>query len=142
MARLLDTGSGLVVSYPAWLALLAIAGVALFAYAGRPKAKVAKRWAVLVVAALLTWAGLYFVTFKATLTAESGRVYGFLRHDSRIDWPDAASAAVEQRSGKGGPSYFLLVTKRSGGVFEMPLSGLSDRERARVVAYVGERMAR
>jgi hypothetical protein len=140
MARLFETGSGFVVSYPAWTILLALAGIALFVYAGRPKAKVAKRWAVLVVAALLTWAGTYFFTFKATLTAESGRVYGFLRHDARIDWGDAAAAVVEERSGKGGPNYFLVVAKRSGGAFEMPLSGLNDGERERVVAFVRARM--
>ena len=115
MARLLDTGSGLVITYPAWLALLAIAGIALLVYGVRPKAKVQKRWAILVVGALLTWAGGYFFTYKATLTAESGRVYAFLRYNERIDWPDAAAAAVVQRSGRGGPSYFLVVTRRSGG---------------------------
>ena len=142
MARLLDTGSGFVISYPAWLVLLAVAGIALLVYAARPKAKVAKRWAILVVGALLTWAGIYFATFKATLTAESARVYGFLRHNDRIDWSDAAAATVVQRTGKGGPSYFLVVARRSGGEFEMPLSGLTDRERQRVVSYVLSKMPR
>ena len=142
MARFLDTGSGFVISYPVWLALMAVAGIALLVYAARPRAKVAKRWAVLVVGALLTWAGIYFATFKATLTAESGRVYGFLRHNDRIDWSDAAAATVVQRTGKGGPSYFLVVARRSGGEFEMPLGGLTDRERNQVVAFVMSKISR
>jgi hypothetical protein len=142
MARLLDTGSGFVISYPAWLVLIAIAGIALLVYGARPKAKVQKRWAILVAGALLTWAGIYFATFKATLTAESGRIYGFLRHNDRIDWADAAAATVVQRSGKGGPSYFLVVARRSGGEFEMPLTGLNDQEQRRVVAFVMSKLPR
>jgi len=129
-------------SYPLWLGILSVAGIALFAYAARPKAEVKKRWAILVVGALLTWVGIYFATFKATLTAESGRVYGFLRYNERIDWTDAAAAAVVQRSGRGGPSYFLVVAGRSGGEFELPLGGLNDGERQRVVAYVLSKMPR
>ena len=142
MINLVETSSGFVMSYPLWLGILSIAGVALIAYAARPKAEVKKRWGIIVVGALLTWGGIYFTTFKATLTAESGRVYGFLRHNERIDWTDATAAAVVQRSGKGGPSYFLLVARRSGGDFELPLGGLNDAERLRVVAFVLSKMPR
>ena len=142
MLTLAEAGSGLVMSYPLWLGIPSVAGVALFAYAARPKAEVKKRWAILVVGALLTWAGIYFTTFKATLTAESGRVYGFLRYNERIDWTNAAAAAVVQRSGKGGPSYFLVVANRSGGEFELPLGGLNDAERQRVITYVLSKIPR
>ena len=136
MARLLDTGSGFVISYPSGLVLIAVAGIALLAYAARPGAKVQRRWAILVVGALLTWAGGYFFTYKAALTAESGRVYAFLRYNDRIDWKDAAAATVERRAAKGGYSYFLVVARRSGGAFEMPLSGLNEQEQRAVVTFV------
>ena len=142
MPSLADTASGLVITYPLWLGILSVAGIALLVYGARPNAEVKRRWAILVVGALLTWAGAYFVTFKATLTAESGRVYAFMRYNERIDWTDAASAAVVQKSGKGGPSYFLVVSARSGGSFEMPLSGLNDQERQRVVTFVVSKIPR
>ena len=142
MISLVETSSGLVISYPLWLGILSVAGIALFAYAARPKAEVKKRWGILVVAVLLAWAGIYFATFKATLTAESGLVYGFLRYNERIDWRDAAAAAVVQRSGKGGPSYFLVVAGRTGGEFELPLGGLNDGERQRVITYVLSKLPR
>ena len=142
MIKLVETSSGFVLSYPLWLGILTIAGIALIGYAARPKAEVKKRWGIIVAGAVLMWGGIFFATFKVTLTAESGRVYGFLRYNERIEWTDATAAAVVQRSGKGGPSYFLVVANRSGGEFELPLGGLNDGERQRVVAYVLSKMPR
>ena len=142
MLTLVETSNGLALSYPLWLGVLSIAGLALLAYAARPKAVVTRRWAILVVGGMLVWAGIYFATFKVTLTPESGRVYGFLNYDARLDWKDAASATVVQKPGKGGPNYFIVVTGKSGGEFELPLKGLNDAERQRVIAYVYARMPR
>ena len=142
MLKLDETSTGLVMSYPLWLGILSVFGIALLAYAARPKAVVTKRWAILVVGAILTWAGIFFATYKVTLTAESGRVYGFLRYNERIDWSDAVAATMLQRSGKGGPNFFIVVAARSGGEFELPLGGLNDGERQRVTAYVYARMPR
>lgn len=142
MANFVETSSGIVISYPLWLGILTVFGIALFAYAVRPKVAVKKRWGILVVAAMLAWAGIYFATYKTTLTAESGRVYGFLFYNERIDWTDAAAATLRQKQAKGGPSYFIVVARKSGGEFELPLGGLNDGERQRVVEYVYARMPR
>jgi hypothetical protein len=142
MLNLVEAGGGLVLSYPLWLGALSIFGIALLVYAARPKAVVTRRWAILVVGAMLTWAGIYFATFKVTLTPESGRVYAFLDCDARLDWQDAVSATVVQRQGKGGPNYFIVLTHKTGGELELPLKGLNDAERQRVIAYVYGRMPR
>ena len=143
MARLLETGSGLVISYPSWLALLAVAGVALIGYAARPKAAVKKRWALLAVAGILLYSGIYFFTYRVTLTPESGRVYGFLREDTRMAWSDAKSADVVLRpGGRGGPKEFLVVVDSANRELESPLAPLDGGERERVVAFVAARMRR
>src|SRR5689334_8260554 len=142
MLNLVEASGGLVLSYPLWLGVLSIAGIALLAYAARPKAVVTRRWAILVVGAMLAWAGIYFVTFKVTLTPEFGRVYAFLAYDDRLDWRDAISATVVQRPGKGGTNYFIMLTNKAGGELELPLKGLNDAERQRVIAYVYARMPR
>ena len=141
MARLLETGSGLVISYPPWLALLAVAGIALIGYAARPKAAAKMRWTTLAVAGVILYAGIYFATFRVTLTPESGRIYGFLREDARMSWSDAQSAGVVLRPrGKGGPKEFLVVVDSANRELEIPLAALDGGEKERVIAYVAARM--
>jgi len=144
MLTLSESAAGLVLAYPLWIgALCFAAGAALIAYAARPKAVVKKRWAVLTVSGILLWAGVYFGTFRVTLTPESGRVYAFLMQDERMDWADATSASVVTRlKGKGGPKEFMVATDGSLRELEIPLGGLSDPERQKVVAYVYSRMPR
>jgi hypothetical protein len=144
MLRLTEPAAGLVLAYPLWVGVLCFAaGAALIAYAARPKAAVKKRWAVLAVSGILMWAGVYFGTFRVTLTPESGRVYAFLMQDDRMDWSEARTAAVVTRiRGKGGPKEFMVAIDESLRELEIPLGGLSDPERQRVVGYVYSRMPR
>ena len=143
MARLFETGTGLVISYPPWIAILAIAGVALIVYAARPKAAVPKRWAVLAVAGILVYSGIYFVTYRVPLTRESGRVSGFLREDARMSWSDARSAGVERRhEGRGGPKEYLVVVDGANRELDIPLTPLNSGERERVMKFVAARLKR
>jgi hypothetical protein len=144
MLTLSESAAGLVLAYPIWIgALCFIAGAALIAYAARPKAAVKKRWAVLTVSGILIWAAVYFGTFRVTLTSESGQVYSFLMDDTRMDWADAKSASVVTRNrGKGGPKEFMVVIDGTLHELEVPLGGLSDPERQKVVGYVYSRMPR
>src|SRR5882672_3956814 len=143
MFNLAETSDGLVVSYPLWLGVLSIAVIALLAYAACPKAVVTRRWAILVVGAMLTWTGIYFATFRVTLTPEFGRIYGFLADNERMDWAQARTASVVTKNqGKGGPKQFMVVIDGSQRELEIPLSGLNDAERQRVITYIYARMPR
>lgn len=143
MLTLTETAQELALVYPRWTLLISVLGIALFAYVARPKAAIKKRWALITVSGLMICAGIYFGTFKVTLTPEYGRIYVFLSEDTRMDWADATTAAVVTRNrGKGGPKEFMTVVDGSLRELEIPLGGLNADERQRVVAYVYARMPR
>ena len=143
MLKFIDTGDGFVMTYPIWIGLIVVVGLVMGWYAARRKDMAWRNRLTLFVGSLgFIVTGLYFVTYKAAITPESGRVYGFLLRNDTIDWTDASGVAVEARAGKGGPNYFLVVARRSGERFEMPFYGLPAAERERVVAFVAAKIKR
>ena len=143
MLKFVDTGNGFILTYPLWVGLVIVAGLVMAVYAARKKELAAKsRVGLLLGGIAFTVVGIYFVTYKAVITPESGRVYGFPLKNDTIYWTDASSVRVEERPGKGGVNYFLLVPRRSGEVFEMPFYGLPATERDRVVGFVSTRIQR
>jgi len=143
MLRFVDTGNGFILTYPLWVGLVIVVGLVMAVYAVRKKEVAAKnRLGLLVGGIAFAVVGIYFVTYKAMITPESGRVYGFPLKNDTIYWTDASSVRVEERPGKGGVNYFLVVPRRSGEEFEMPFYGLPATERERVVAFVSTRIQR
>ena len=139
----MDTGSGFTMSYPLWVGLVSVFGLALLAYGIRKKDMPWKHRAGLFVGGIgFAVVGLYFVTYKAVITPDSGRIYGFPLRNDTIYWTDASSVMVEERPGKGGVNYFLVVPRRSGERFEMPFYGLPATDRERVVSFVATRIQR
>jgi hypothetical protein len=143
MLRFVDTGNGFILAYPIWVGLVVVVGLVLGWYAARKKDMAWRNRLTLFIGSVgFIVTGLYFVTFKAVITPESGRVYGFPLKNDTIYWTDASSVSVEERPGKGGVNYFLVVPRRSGETFEMPFYGLPATERERIVGFVATRIQR
>ncbi len=143
MLRFVDTGNGFIFTYPLWIGLLLVIGLILGWAGARGKTMAWRNRITLFVGCVgFAVAGIYFVTYKAVITPESGRIYGFPLKNDTIYWTDASSVRVVERPGKGGVNYFLVVPRRSGEVFEMPFYGLPPTERERVVAFVATRIQR
>ena len=142
MLRFVDTGDGFVMSFPLWIGLLLVVGLLMAGYAVRKKDMAGKnRFGLFAGGVMIAAAGLYFVTYKAVITPEMGRVYGFPLRNDTIYWTDASSIMVEERMGKGNSiNYTLVVPRRSGERFEMPFYGLPATERERVVGFVARRI--
>lgn len=130
---------GLVLSYPLWtgVALLAVA-VVLLGCAVLARSRFRRRWAMSIAVMLAAWSGLYFLTFKATITDEAGSVYAFLRYDYRIPWKDAADIFLEQRG--SGRDWHIVVIDRRRNAFDLNVAELSIDDRDRVMAYIVDRM--
>lgn len=143
MLSVTETALGLALVYPRWTILFAVAGIALLVYAARPKAAVKRRFTLLIVSGLMISMGVYFGTFKVTLTPEYGSIYAFMSQDTRLYWTEAKTASVVMRNrGKGGPKEFVSVLDGSLRELEIPLSGLHPGERQQVISYVYARMPR
>jgi hypothetical protein len=99
---------------------------------------VRRRWAIIVATSLSAWAGLYFVTFSATLTSDGGSVYGFMRYDYEVRWADAADIYLEHRGGAHDWHIVVLDGKRRS--FDFDVADLSIDDRDRVMAYMVDRM--
>lgn len=127
----------LVLSYPLWIACaLLIAAGAFLGYGVLRRSR--RRWTMGLATLVAAWAGLYFATFNATFTGESGSVYGFLRYDQRMQWKDAADIYLEQR---GGPrDWYVVVVDRKRRIFDFNVADLSIEDRDRVMAYMVDRM--
>ena len=143
MIKFVDTGDGFIFAYPLWVGLVVVVGLVMGWYAARGKEMAWRNRLTLGVGAVgFAVAGLYFVTYKAVITPESGRVFGFPLKNDTIYWTDASGVTIEARAGKGGPNFFLVVPRRSGEVFEMPFYGLPEPDRQKVAAFVAARIRR
>jgi hypothetical protein len=142
MITLLQVTQGpdqLVLSYPLWigLTLLAIAGALLgrMLYA---RARIRRSWALAVAILLAGWSGLYFYTFKATLSDEAGSVYAFMRYDHAVRWADAVDIYLEHRG--GGRDWHIVVIDRERRAHDFNVADLSVEDRDRIMGYMVDRM--
>jgi len=141
MMRLTETAQGFAIAYPGWLGLLVIVpGAALAVWVWR-NFTCNGRFIGYAAGALIALSGsLYFLTFKAELTAEGGRSYALLHGGhTRIAWAEAGSATLQERPGKGRPMY-LVIDRGSGPPFEINASDLPHNDRARLLDYIRARI--
>jgi hypothetical protein len=140
LLRLTETGSRLVLDYPAWLGLVLIGlGAALAIHLVRRFDWKARTVSLLAATALCFFGGLYFLTYRCTLTPEDGRVFVFPGHRQRVEWTHAESIATEQRTGRG-TSTWIVVRAGAGSALEINVTGLSGGDEQRVREYVAARM--
>lgn len=141
MMRLTESAQGLVIAYPGWLGLLVfVLGIALAVWIARNFKLNGKFFGYSMAALLALFGGVYFFTFNAELTPESGRSYALLRGGhTQVDWRQARRVVLQERPGKGRPMY-IVVDTTSGQPFEINASDLSDNDRARVLAYIRTRI--
>lgn len=129
--------AGLVLSYPLWIgAVFLLLAAAAIARATLPRARVRRRWPFFAAAAIASWAGVYAATFSATITADAGRVYGFMRYDQAVRWQDARDIYLEHASGR----WTIVVRDRNGRAFDFDVADLSVEQRDRVMTYMVDRM--
>ena len=134
-----ESAHGLVLSYPLWTGIAFLAAAAAFVvFAIVARRRLHRRWPISVATLVALWAGLYFVTFKATITEEAGSVYAFMRYDHTIRWKDAADIYLEQRS--GARDWHIVVLDRQRRSFDFNVAELSLDDRDRVMAYMVDRM--
>jgi hypothetical protein len=134
-----ESAHGLVLSYPLWTGIGFLAGAAaLLAAALIARSRLRRGWAIGVATLVALWAGVYFTTFRATITDEAGSVYAFLRHDHTIRWKDAADIYLERRNGER--DWHIVVLDRHRQTFDFDVAELSVQDRERVMAYMLERM--
>src|SRR5436190_13719383 len=89
LMRITHDAHGLVLSYDLWLGLSLIAlAVILAAVVAFRRTPVKRRWAMFAAILIAGWSGLYFMTFKATLTPHAASVYAFMRYDDVVPWKD------------------------------------------------------
>jgi hypothetical protein len=140
LLQLSEAGGNLVISYPAWTGLLAISlGIALGIHLVRHFTLQGKAFGMAAATALLVVGGLYFLTYKVTLTPDEGRVYALTGGTQRIEWSHATSVATEERRGRG-TSTWLVIRTGAGGRLEFRVTGLSGTEEHRLMEYVTARM--
>jgi hypothetical protein len=129
----------LVLAYPLWIgAALLIAASALVLLAALARKRIRRRWPISLAIVVAAWAGLYFATFNATITRESGSVYAFLRYDHSVRWKDAADIYLEHRG--GGTEWHIVVLDRNRRAFDFNVADLSIEDRDRVMSYMVDRM--
>jgi len=133
--QLIESANGFVLTYETWFRYLALV-FGLFFAAAAPFSKQG-RARILAIAGIGIMLGIYPLTYKAQLTPEAGSVYGFIRYDTHVSWADVTSARL-QRGYKG---KTLIIAETGGEAFEMEVSGLSDPQRQRVLAYIEEQVA-
>jgi hypothetical protein len=129
----------LVLSYPLWIGvtLLAAAG-AFMACAVIGSRRIRRRWTLTVATAVAAWSGLYFATFNATLTHDSGSVSAFMASAHTVYWKDAADIYLEQRG--SGHDWHIVVLDVRQRPFDFNVADLSINDRDRVMAYMVDRM--
>jgi len=139
MMSLRDTGDGLVIAYPFWIGLLALAcGIALAIFVARKFECKVKTFTTLAAAGIGLWGGAYFLSFRATLAPDGARVYAFMRYSGAVDWRQVAGVVLEPRPGKGNPMYVVM----RGTNFEINVTDLNSAERERVLAFSQARLGR
>jgi hypothetical protein len=139
LMRISEGDHGLVLSYPLWAGIAFLVGaVVLVTAAIIGRSRLRRAWPISVATLVALWAGLYFVTFKATITDEAGSVYAFMRYDHTVRWKDAADIYLEQRS--GAHDWYIVVLDRQRRSFDFNVAELSIDDRDRVMAYMVDRM--
>jgi len=140
LMKVSETAQGLALGYPLWLGLLVLVmGIALGAYLGRTQWNTKKHAGPAVAAALLVCAGVYWLTYRVTLTADGARAYVFLYRDDRVDWRQVAGVTIEERKTRGTTTYLVLQT-RDGAQIDINVSGLSATDEHRVKSYIAARV--
>jgi hypothetical protein len=139
LMQLSQSADRMVLAYPLWtgMAFFAVAA-ALAAVAVLARRRLWRRWPVSAAIVVAAWAGVYFTTFNATLTADSGRVYGFMRYDHALDWKDAIDVYLERSTGAG--EWRIVVLDRNRREVEFSVADLAVEERDRVMAWIVDRM--
>ncbi len=141
--QLTETTQGLLIAYPGWLGLLVFAlGIALAIWIWRNFVLNGKLFGYCAATLLALFGGVYFFTFKAELTAEQGRAYALFRGGhTQVDWRQARSVVMEERPGKGRPTY-IVVDQVRGTRYEINVTDLSGSDRASVLAYIRTQIER
>jgi hypothetical protein len=135
--RISEDAAGLALSYPLWIgvAFALLAAVAV-GFASMARRRPRRLWPLVAAALIASWAGVYFTTFSTTITADSGRVYGFLRYDDSVLWRDATDIYLERRGGE----WTIVVQDRHGLAHDFDVGDLGIEERDRVMTYMVDRM--
>ncbi len=140
MLQLSEAGGNLIIAYPAWLGLLMIGlGVALGFHLARHFVWQGKTFGIVAATALLVLGGLYFLTYKVTLTPDEGLVFALPGGKQDIEWSHAISVATEQRRGRG-TSTWVVVRTVSGASLEIKVTGLSGVDEHRLREYIAARV--
>ena len=129
-----ESAAGIALSYPWWIGAAFAMFAAGFAILARRRAR--RHWPLIAAALIASWAGVYFTTFSTTITAEAGRVYGFLRYDDSVRWRDATDIYLERRGGE----WTIVVQDRHGLAHAFDVGDLGVEDRNRVMTYMVDRM--
>lgn len=139
LMQLSEEADRLVLAYPLWTgAAFLVAAAALVAVAVLARSRLKRRWPVSAAVVIAAWAAVYFATFNATLTAESGRVYGFMRYNDAMHWKDAIDVYLERSAAAG--EWRIVVLDRNRRQVHFNVADLSAEERDRVIAYIVDRL--
>lgn len=127
----------LVLSYPWWIGTgLLIAATILLTCAAFGARALRRRWTATAAGAVSIWAGLYFTTFTAVITQESGSVHTFPRHEQTVNWKDATDIYLERSGGE----WHIVIVDALKRKLEFNVADLPISDRDRVMAYMVDRM--
>jgi len=140
LLRLSEAGQNLVIDYPAWPGLLMIGlGVALAVHLARRFEWNRQTFGVTAATAVLLYGGLYFLTYKVTLTPDGGRAYALPGLSRSIQWSHVVSVATEERHGRGTATWIVIYTATGAGL-EIKVTGLSGVDEHRLRKYIAARV--
>jgi len=136
-----ESAQGLVLAYPLWLGLLVLVmGIALGIHLARARWDTKKHTGPAIAALFLMCAGVYWLTYRVTFTAQGARAYVFLYRDDRIDWSQVSGVTLEQREGGRGTRTYLVLQTTSGTQVDINVSGLSATDEQRVKSYIASKV--
>lgn len=142
LLRLSENAGVLILDYPIWIGAIAtVLGVLLSAYLLRndpwSMKKLAGPW---IAAALMLYAGIFFMTFRARLDAAGGQSGSIVTQRQRVDWRDADVASLTEAAGQRHTNVSIFVRLKSGGAFEINVTDLAPEGRDRVHSWVKARI--
>ena len=148
MRSLSASDSSLVIQAPAWFGVACLAFAVILAIVvvvlRRPRPV---RLAAFLGTFVLLYAGWHALRTVTTFEARGFYVESMRGEEERIGWSQVSGVegggALAPKGTKGAPSAaaeHLTLLLRTGGEVAIDLSGLSDAEKARVVAFVRERL--
>ena len=136
--QLIESADGLVIVYETWFRFLALAFGSFFAVAALFVRQ--HRTRVVVIGVIGAVMGIYPLTFEGQLSPEGGSAYALLRYDNSVYWSDVSSVDMERRHGRRAVTAFI-VAQTEDEPFELDVTGLSERQRERVLEYVEAQVA-